>query len=66
LSDTIIGLLIATQKLSSKQAINLAQRMNEDSFPRLVNIRAKLEFPTALKDDEPSTTFTNGTNTSTR
>jgi hypothetical protein len=25
--------------------------MNEDSFPRSVNIKAKLEFPTALKDD---------------
>ena len=25
--------------------------MNEDSFPRSVNIKAKLEFPPALKDD---------------
>jgi hypothetical protein len=25
--------------------------MNEDWFPRLVNIKTKLEFPTALKDD---------------
>jgi hypothetical protein len=25
--------------------------MNEDPFPRLVNIKAKLEFPPALKDD---------------
>jgi hypothetical protein len=51
LSDTAIGLLLATQKLSSKRAGILAQRMNEDSFPRSVNIMAKLEFPTALKYD---------------
>ena len=51
LSDTAIGLLLATQKLSAKRAGILAQRMNEDSFPRSVNIKAKLEFPPALKDD---------------
>jgi hypothetical protein len=51
LSDTAIGLLLATQKLSSKRSGILAQRMNRDSFPRLVNIKGKFEFPTALKDD---------------
>jgi hypothetical protein len=51
LSGTAIGLLLATQKLSSKQAGILAQRMKEDSFPRSVNIKAKLEVPRALKDD---------------
>jgi hypothetical protein len=51
LSDTAIGLLLATQKLSSKRAGILAQRMNEDSFPRSVNIKAKLEFPPVLKDN---------------
>jgi hypothetical protein len=51
ISNTAIGLLLATQKLSSKQAGILAQRMNEDSFPRPVNIKAKLESPPALKDD---------------
>ncbi len=34
LSDTAIGLLLDTQKLSSKRAGIIAQRMNEDSFPR--------------------------------
>jgi hypothetical protein len=48
LSDTSIGLLLATKKLSSKRVGILAQRMNEDSFPRSVNIKAKLEFPPAL------------------
>jgi hypothetical protein len=51
LSDTAIRLLLATQKLSSKRAGILAQRMKEISFPRSVNIKAKLEFPPALKDD---------------
>jgi hypothetical protein len=51
LSDTTIGLLLPTQKLSSKQAGILAQRMNKDLLPRLVNIKEKLEFPTALKDN---------------
>jgi hypothetical protein len=49
-----MGLLLAMQKLSSKRAGILAQRMNEYSFPRSVNIKAKLEFPLALKD-EPQT-----------
>jgi hypothetical protein len=51
LSETAIGLMLATQKLSAKRAGILAQRMNEDLFPRSVNIKAKLEFPPALKDD---------------
>jgi hypothetical protein len=50
LSDVAIRLLLGTQKLSYNRAGTLTQRMNEDSFPRPVNIKAKLEFPPALKD----------------
>jgi hypothetical protein len=40
LSNTALGLLLATQKMSSKQAGILGQRKNEELFPKLMNIKA--------------------------